>query len=57
MWLTGERHGVGDRYSPGGERYNRPNLEPDSSSFQIAGHGSRAQEDQKHICKPNRTLL
>lgn len=33
MWLTGERRGVADRYSPGGERYNRPNLEPDSSNL------------------------
>lgn len=53
MWLTGD----GDRYGPGGERYHRPNLEPDSSSFQLACYGSRPPEDQKHICKPNRTLL
>lgn len=33
MWLTGERRGVGDRYSPGGGRYNPPNLEPDRSNL------------------------
>lgn len=33
MWLTGERRGVGGRYSPGGERYNHPNLEADSSNL------------------------